>query len=95
MLKMRKAILITELKKPLEIQPIPKGLIIEHWVQKLNEEIDDDVKRWSIDSIKESLSRFPSELVKNQCAMEKFTLSLFGYKLRKNPKTVILILNIH
>jgi hypothetical protein len=78
----KKDILITELKKALEIQPFPKGLIIKQWVQKLNKEIIDDVKKWSIDNINESLSKFPSELVKNQCAMEKFMLSLFGYKLK-------------
>ena len=74
---------ITELKKPLEIKPIPKEFELEDWVQKLNEELDNDLERWSIDSIKESLSRFHPELTKNQCAMEKFMLSLFGYKLRK------------
>ena len=79
----KKETIITELKKPLEIKPIPKEFELEDWVQKLNDELDDDVERWSIDSIKESLSRFHPELVKNQCAMEKFMLSLFGYRLRK------------
>jgi very-short-patch-repair endonuclease len=79
----KKETIITELKKPLEIKPIPKEFELEDWVQKLNEELDDDVERWSISSIKESLSRFHHELVKYQRAMEKFLLSLFGYKLRK------------
>ena len=80
----KKETIITELKKPLEIKPIPKDFELEDWVQKLNEELDDDVKRWSIDSIKESLYRFHPVLVKNPCAMEKFMLSLSGYRLRKN-----------
>ena len=79
----KKETIITELKKPLEIKPIPKEFELQDWVQKLNDELDDDVERWSIDSLKESLSRFHPELVKNQCALEKFMLSLFGYRLRK------------
>ena len=78
----KKDTIITELKKPLKIQPIPKGLIIDQWVQKLNEELVEEVKEWSIDKIKEVLYKFPPELIKNQCAMEKFILSLFGYKLK-------------
>ncbi len=82
--KKEETTIITELKKPLEIKPIPKEFKLEEWVIKLNEELqDDDDERWSIDFIKESLSRFHHDLVKNQCAMEKFMLSLHGLKLRK------------
>ena len=79
----KKESIITELKKPSQVNPIPKEFKLEYWVQKLNEELDYDVERWSIELIKEELSRFHPKLVKNQCAMEKFVLSLFGYKLRK------------
>ena len=84
--KKEETTIITELKKPLEIKPIPKEFKLEEWVIKLNEELhhhDDEERLWSVDFIKESLSRFHSELVKNQCAMEKFMLSLHGLKLRK------------
>ena len=85
MLKIKKEeTTITELKKPLEIKPIPKEKFdLEVWVQKFNKKLDNDVESWSIDFIKESLSKYHPELVKNQCAMEKFMLSLHGYKLRK------------
>ena len=79
----KKKAIITELKKPLAVKPIPKEFKLEEWVRKLNEKLDGDVESWSIDFIKESLSEFHYELAKNQCAMEKFMLSLFGYQLQK------------
>lgn len=38
---------------------------------------------WTVQFFRESLSQYHPELIKNQCAMEKFMLSLFGYKFRK------------
>jgi very-short-patch-repair endonuclease len=76
---------ITELKKPLEIEPIPKDLQFNLgiWASEFNKQLNDDEKSWSAKFLRESLSQYHPELVKNQCAMEKFILSLHGYKLRK------------
>lgn len=79
-------ITITELEKPSEIKPIPTEFKLDDWVIQLNEELDDDIEKWSIDFIKESFSRLHHELVKNQCAMEKLILLLHGLKLRKREE---------
>ena len=75
---------ITELKKPLEIEPIPKDIQFNLgiWATEFNKQLNDE-KSWSVKFFGESLSQYHPELVKNQCAMEKFILSLHGLKLRK------------
>ena len=75
---------ITELKKPLEIEPIPKDIQFNLgiWATEFNKQLNDE-KSWSVKFFSESLSQYHPELVKNQCAMEKFILSLHGLKLRK------------
>ncbi len=79
----KKEITITELKKPSEIKPIPKDIQfnLELWVSDFNKKLNDE--SWTVQFFRESLSQYHPELIKNQCAMEKFMLSLFGYRLRK------------
>ena len=81
--KDKKTITITELKKPLYIEPIPKviQLNLESWARSLNEELNNEI--WSVDFFRKSLSRFHYELVKNQCAIERLILLLHGLNLRK------------
>ena len=83
--KIEETTTITELKKPLEIEPIPKDIQFNlgRWATEFNKKLNEDKKSWSAEFFKESLLRFHPELVKNQCAMEKFMLSLHGLKLRK------------
>ena len=77
--------IITELKKPLEIESIPKDIQFNLgiWAAEFIKKLNDDKKSWSVEFFRESLSQYHPELVKNQCAMEKFMLSLHGLKLRK------------
>lgn len=81
--KDKKETSITELKKPLYIEPIPKVIQfnLDSWARSLNEELKDE--RWSVDFFKKSLSQFSPELLKNQCAIEKLILLLHGLSLRK------------
>lgn len=74
---------ITELKKPLYIEPIPKVIKfnLDSWARSLNEELNDE--SWSVDFFRKSLSRLHPELVKNQCAIERLILLLHGLSLRK------------
>ncbi len=79
----KKKTIITELKKPLHIEPIPRDIQfnLEIWVSDFNKKLNDD--NWSLELFRESLSQYHPQLVKNQHAIEKFMLSLFGYRLRK------------
>jgi very-short-patch-repair endonuclease len=74
---------ITELKKPLEIKPIPKDIQfnLDFWATEFNKKLNDE--NWSVEFFRESLSKYHPELVKNQCAMEKLILVLHGLNLRK------------
>jgi very-short-patch-repair endonuclease len=83
--KIEETTTITELKKPLEIEPIPKDIQFNLgiWATEFNKQLNDDEKCWSVKFFRESLSQYHPELIKNQCAMEKFMLSLHGLKLRK------------
>ncbi|HJT86034.1 MAG TPA: DUF559 domain-containing protein [Nitrososphaeraceae archaeon] len=74
---------ITELKKPSVIKPIPKDIQfnLDMWVSAFNKNLRDE--NWSVKFFRESLSQYHPELVKNLCAMEKFMLSLSGYRLQK------------
>lgn len=79
----KKEITIIELKKPSEVKPIPKDIQfnLKLWVSDFNKKLNDE--RWTVQFFRESLSQYHPELIKNQCAMEKFMLSLFGYKFQK------------
>ena len=74
---------ITELKKPLEIEPIPKHIQfnLAIWATEFNKKLNDE--SWSVEFFRESLSQYHPELSKNQCAMEKLILVLHGLNLRK------------
>jgi very-short-patch-repair endonuclease len=67
----KKETTIMELKKPLEVEPIPKDvqLNLDIWAIEFNEKINDE--SWSVEFFRESLSQYHPELVRNQCAMEK------------------------
>ena len=79
----KKEITITELKKPLEIEPIPKDIQfnLAIWATEFNKKLNDE--NWSVEFFRESLSHYHPELSKNQCAMEKLILVLHGLNLRK------------
>jgi hypothetical protein len=47
--------------------------------RSLNEELSNKI--WSVDFFRKSLSRFHSELVKNQCAIERLILLLHELSL--------------
>lgn len=81
--KKEETTIITKLKKRLEIKPIPKDIQfkLDFWATEFNKKLNDE--NWSVEFFRESLSKYHPELVKNQCAMEKFMLSLHGLKLRK------------
>jgi hypothetical protein len=80
----KKETTIMELKKPLEVEPIPKDvqLNLDIWAIEFNEKINDE--SWSVEFFRESLSHYHPELVRNQCAMEKLILILHGLNLRKS-----------
>jgi hypothetical protein len=80
----KKETTIMELKKPLEVEPIPKDvqLNLDIWATEFNEKINDE--SWSVEFFRESLSHYHPELVRNQCAMEKLILILHGLNLRKS-----------
>jgi very-short-patch-repair endonuclease len=79
----KKETTITELKKPLEIEPIPKDIQfnLAIWATEFNKKLNDE--NWSVEFFRESLSHYHPELSKNQCAMEKLILVLHGLNLRK------------
>ena len=79
----KKETTITELKKPLEIEPIPKDIQfnLAIWATEFNKKLNDE--SWSVEFFRESLSQYHPELAKNQCAMEKLILVLHGLNLRK------------
>ncbi|HYZ95149.1 MAG TPA: DUF559 domain-containing protein [Nitrososphaeraceae archaeon] len=79
----KKETTITELKKPLEIEPIPKDIQfnLAIWATEFNKKLNDE--NWSVEFFRESLSQYHPELSKNQCAMEKLILVLHGLNLRK------------
>ena len=79
----KKETTITELKKPLEIEPIPKDIQfnLAIWATEFNKKLNDE--SWSVEFFRESLSQYHPELSKNQCAMEKLILVLHGLNLRK------------
>lgn len=93
--KDKKTTTITELKKPIYIEPIPKVIQfnLDFWAKSLNEELNDE--SWSVDFFRKTLSKFHPELVKNQCAMERLILLLHGLNLRKHKMVISWILNIH
>ena len=74
---------ITELKKPSEIEPIPKDIQfnLDFWATELNKKLHD--KSWSVELFKELLSQFHPDLIKNQCAIERLILVLHGINLKK------------
>ena len=74
---------ITELKKPLKIEPIPKDVQFNLGIQAIefNKKLNDE--SWSVEFFKESLSQYHPELVKNQCAIEKLILVSHGLNLKK------------
>jgi very-short-patch-repair endonuclease len=74
---------ITELKKPSEIEPIPKDIQfnLDFWATELNKKLDD--KSWSVELFKELLSQFHPDFIKNQCAIERLILVLHGINLIK------------
>jgi hypothetical protein len=73
---------ITVLKKP-EIEAISRDILfnLESWAADFNKKLND--RSWSVQFFRESLSQYHPELIKNQSAMEKFILSLLGYRLQK------------
>lgn len=79
----KKETTITELKKPLEIEPMPKDIQfnLAIWATDFNKKLND--KSWSVEFFRVSLSQYHPELSKNQCAMEKLILVLHGLNLRK------------
>lgn len=79
----KETITITELRKPLKINPIPKVIKsnLDDWAKSFNEQLNDE--RWTVEFFRESLSQYDTELVKNQCAMEILILLLHGLNLRK------------
>ncbi len=79
----KKETTITELKKPLEIKPIPKDIQfnLAIWATEFNKKLKDE--SWSVEFFRESLLQYHPELAKNQCAMEKLILVLHGLNLRK------------
>jgi very-short-patch-repair endonuclease len=74
---------ITELKKPSEIEPIPKDIQfnLDIWATEFNNKLHD--KSWSVEFFNESLSQFHPDFVKNQCAIERLILVLHGINLKK------------
>jgi very-short-patch-repair endonuclease len=78
----KKETTITELKKPLEIEPIPKDIQfnLAVWATEFNKKLNDE--SWSVEFFRESLSQYHPELAKNQCAMEKLILVLHGLNLK-------------
>jgi very-short-patch-repair endonuclease len=78
----KKETTITELKKPLEIEPIPKDIQfnLAIWATEFNKKLNDE--SWSVEFFRESLSQYHPELAKNQCAMEKLILVLHGLNLK-------------
>src|SRR5215213_8086256 len=79
----KKETIITELKKPIEVEPIPKDIQfnLDFWATEFNKKLNDE--SWSVEFFRESLTQYHPELSKNQCAMEKLILVLHGLNLRK------------
>jgi len=79
----KKETIITELKKPIEVEPIPKDIQfnLDFWATEFNKKLNDE--SWSVEFFRESLTQYHPELAKNQCAMEKLILVLHGLNLRK------------
>jgi hypothetical protein len=82
-----KSIKITQLEKPLQYEPIPKGITSDNlriWALSFNQQlIANKELAWSIDYFKQSLTQLHPNLVTNQCAMERLILLLVGLNLHK------------
>jgi very-short-patch-repair endonuclease len=61
--------------------PIDIDENLQFWALEFSKELNDE--KWLADYFKESLKRFHSGLVSNQCAMERLILLLLGLNLRK------------
>jgi very-short-patch-repair endonuclease len=74
---------ITKLEAIAHQESVPKdiGENLQLWALEFSKELDDE--KWLADYFKESLKRFHSGLVSNQCAMERLILLLLGLNLRK------------
>ena len=81
---------ITKLKATAHHESIPKDIAekLQFWALEFSKELNDE--KWIADFFKESLKRFHSGLVSNQCAMERVILLLLGLNLRKTQDGISL-----